>query len=186
MHLSMDNIEYIYIYIYKLVTVVEGKPKDYFSIATTLKCRESAKPFLGLLYFALFTYLRMMSVKIRSLKYHFLSLWYGATWDWTPIYRAIYVLYNTRVQNTLDELEQNTQCLKRRKTLNKWFWVCTFQWTIFTYIYIYKVIHRQICFVLSDSSVWLDILASRGWDRHPVGSHFKPLPLSHEETVATR
>ena len=29
---------------------------------------------------------------------------------------------------------------------------------------IYTVIHRQICFVLSELILWLDILASRSWD----------------------
>ena len=27
----------------------------------------------------------MLSVKQGSIKYHFLSLWYGSTWDWTQI-----------------------------------------------------------------------------------------------------
>ena len=31
----------------------------------------------------------MLSVKQRGIKYHFLSLWYDATWDWTQVSRAI-------------------------------------------------------------------------------------------------
>ena len=31
----------------------------------------------------------MLSVKQGSIKYHFLSLWYDATWDWTQVSRAI-------------------------------------------------------------------------------------------------
>ena len=31
----------------------------------------------------------MLSVKQDSIKYHFLSLWYDSTWDWTQISRAI-------------------------------------------------------------------------------------------------
>ena len=27
----------------------------------------------------------MLSVKQGSIKYHFLSLWYDATWDWTQV-----------------------------------------------------------------------------------------------------
>ena len=31
----------------------------------------------------------MMSVKQGSIKYHFFSLWYDSTWDWTQVSRAI-------------------------------------------------------------------------------------------------
>ena len=31
----------------------------------------------------------MMSVKQGGIKYHFLSLWYDSTWDWTQVSRAI-------------------------------------------------------------------------------------------------
>ena len=31
----------------------------------------------------------MLSVKQGGIKYHFLSLWYDSTWDWTPASRAI-------------------------------------------------------------------------------------------------
>ena len=31
----------------------------------------------------------MLSVKQGSIKYHFLSLWYDSTWDWTPVSRTI-------------------------------------------------------------------------------------------------
>ena len=31
----------------------------------------------------------MLSVKQSSIKYHFLSLWYDSTWDWTQLSRAI-------------------------------------------------------------------------------------------------
>ena len=31
----------------------------------------------------------MLSVKQGGIKYHFLSLWYDATWDWTQVSRAI-------------------------------------------------------------------------------------------------
>ena len=29
------------------------------------------------------------SVKQGGIKYHFLSLWFDSTWDWTPVYRTI-------------------------------------------------------------------------------------------------
>ena len=97
---------YIYIYIYtqrwvcehncfslsskvKLATIVEGNPKAPFSIATTPRCRGGRYSFPGLLYFTLDPYLIMLSVKQGGIKYHFLSLWYDSTWDWTQVSRAI-------------------------------------------------------------------------------------------------
>ena len=31
----------------------------------------------------------MQSVKQDGIKYHFFSLWYDSTWDWTPVSRTI-------------------------------------------------------------------------------------------------
>ena len=31
----------------------------------------------------------MLSVKQEGIKYHFLSLWYDSTWNWTQVSRAI-------------------------------------------------------------------------------------------------
>ena len=64
-----------------LATVVEGNPKDPFSIATTSRYREGATPFPGLLRFTLNTYLILLSVKQGGIKYHFKSVWDDATWD---------------------------------------------------------------------------------------------------------
>ena len=50
---------------------------------------EGATPFPGLLHFTLVPYLIMLSVKQGGIKYHFLSLWYDSTWDWTQVSRAI-------------------------------------------------------------------------------------------------
>ena len=71
------------------MTIVEGNPKAPFSIATTRRCRGGRYSFPGLLYFTLDPYLIMLSVKQGDIKYHFLSLWYDATWDWTHVSRAI-------------------------------------------------------------------------------------------------
>ena len=73
----------------KLATIVEGNPKAPFSIATTPRCRGGRYSFPGLLYFTLDPYLIMLSVKQGGIKYHFLSLWYDSTWDWTQVSRAI-------------------------------------------------------------------------------------------------
>ena len=45
--------------------------------------REGVTPFPGLLHFTLDTYFILLSVKQGGIKYHFLSLWYDSTWDWT-------------------------------------------------------------------------------------------------------
>ena len=68
-----------------MVTVVEGNPKASFSIATTPGCTPSTR----LLHFTLDTYLIMLNVKQGGIKYHFLSLWYDVTWDWTLVSQAI-------------------------------------------------------------------------------------------------
>ena len=73
----------------KLATIVEGNPKAPFSIATTPMCRGGRYSFPGLLYFTLDPYLIMLSAKQGIIKYHFLSLWYDSTWDWTQVSRAI-------------------------------------------------------------------------------------------------
>ena len=73
----------------KLATFVEGNQKAPFSIATTSRRRGGRYSFPGLLHFTLDPYLIMLSIKQDSIKYHFLSLWYGSTWDWTPISRTI-------------------------------------------------------------------------------------------------
>ena len=46
-------------------------------------------PFPELLHFTLDPYLIMLSVKQGGNKYHFLSLWYDSTWDWTLVNRTI-------------------------------------------------------------------------------------------------
>ena len=50
---------------------------------------EGTTPFPGLLHFTLDLYLIMLSVKQGGIKYHFLSLWYDSTWDWTQVSQAI-------------------------------------------------------------------------------------------------
>ena len=57
-HIYIHIYKYLYIFAYtklKLVTVVQGNQKAPFSIATTLRCREGATPFPGLLHFTLDT-----------------------------------------------------------------------------------------------------------------------------------
>ena len=60
----------------KLATFVKGDPNAPFSIATTPRCRGECYsiPWIAPVY---------LSVKQGGIKYHFLSLWYDSTWDWT-------------------------------------------------------------------------------------------------------
>ena len=47
----------------------------------------------------------MQSVKQAGIKYHFLSLWYDSTWDWTLVSQAIgqYYYANWESQPTCSE-----------------------------------------------------------------------------------
>ena len=88
--IKCETINKNMVYSSKLATVVESDLKAPFSIATKPRCREGTIPFPGLLHFTLDTYLIMLSVKQRGIKYHFLkSLWYDSTWDWTPVSQTI-------------------------------------------------------------------------------------------------
>ena len=60
-----------------------------FSIAPTPRCWEGPTPFPWLFHFTLDPYLKMLTVKQGDIIYHFLSLWYDSTWDWTPVYQTI-------------------------------------------------------------------------------------------------
>ena len=62
-----------------MVTLVKG----------SLLNNYSATPFPGLLHFTLDLHLITLSVKQASIKYHFLSLWYDSTWDWTSVSQTI-------------------------------------------------------------------------------------------------
>ena len=73
----------------KLATVVEGDPKVPPSTATAPRFREGATTYSGLLHFTLDLYLIILSAKQGGIKYHFLSLWYDSTWDWTQVSLAI-------------------------------------------------------------------------------------------------
>ena len=86
------NPIYIYIYIYKSKVGDHSRGWPEGSLFDSLLHQgvgEGATPFPGLLHFTLDPYLIMLSVKQRGIKYHFLSLWYDSTWDWTQVSRAI-------------------------------------------------------------------------------------------------
>ena len=106
-----------------MATIVEGNPKAPFSIATTPMCRGGRYSFPGLLYFTLDPYLIMLSVKQGGIKYHFLSLWYDSTWDWTlrpmsGIYIYIYIYnsfkYPLRWQKLLGSARSSSTVLSYR------------------------------------------------------------------------
>ena len=54
-----------------------------FSIVTTPKGREGHYSYPWIAPLTLNPYFIMLSVKQGGIKYHFLSLWYDSTWDWT-------------------------------------------------------------------------------------------------------
>ena len=91
-----------------MATIVEGNPKAPFSIATTPRCRGGRYSFPGLLYFTLDAYLIMLSVKQGGIKYHFLSLWYDSTWDWTQVSRAIGE-HSNRLTTTFEDVFQTLE-----------------------------------------------------------------------------
>ena len=68
-----------------LVTIVGGTQRVPFQQLLQLGVGKGATTFPGLLHFTLVLYLIMLSVKQGGIKYHFLSLWYDSTWDWTPV-----------------------------------------------------------------------------------------------------
>ena len=72
-----------------MTTLIKGDPKAPFLIATTPRYWGRCYSFPGLLHFTLNAYLIMLSVKQGGIKYHFLSLWYDSTWDWTPVSQTI-------------------------------------------------------------------------------------------------
>ena len=60
--------------------------------------QEDATLFSWLLHFTPDTYLIILSDKQGGIKFHFLSLWYDSTWDWTPMSRTI-CEYSTHLTN---------------------------------------------------------------------------------------
>ena len=78
----------------------------------------------------------MLSVKQGGIMYHFLSLWYDSTWDWTPIFRTIgehydhviiyfnlfFLFYNEQDCNNNNYSVQSKSCLywldKKYKRIN--------------------------------------------------------------------
>ena len=73
----------------KLATVVEGYPKALFQKLLHRGVGEGVTPFPGLFHFTLDTYLIQLSVKQGVIKYHFKSLWYDVTGDWTQVSQTI-------------------------------------------------------------------------------------------------
>ena len=70
--------QYIYVYIYKLAP---------FSIATTPSYRSGRYSFLWIALLTLKSYLIMLTVKQRGIKFHFLNLWYDS--NWTQVCRTV-------------------------------------------------------------------------------------------------
>ena len=84
---------------------------------------KSTTPFPGLLHFNLDPYLIMPSVKQDWIKYHFLSLWYDSTWDWT---QPPSPLTNTLLIWPMKKIHLDLQ-------LDSWKWLAWYylQWQIY-------------------------------------------------------
>ena len=73
----------------KSTTLVEGDPKVAFSIATPPRCRRERYSISRIAPLYLDPHLIVLSAEQDGLQYHFLSLCYDSTWDWTPDPRTI-------------------------------------------------------------------------------------------------
>ena len=78
---SLNNISKV-----KLVTFVEGDRRLPFQKLLHRGVGEGTSQFPGFLHFTLDPHLIVLSAKQGGIKYHFLSLWYDSTWDWTPVF----------------------------------------------------------------------------------------------------
>ena len=67
--------------------VGKSDPKAPFSIATTPMCR-GGRYFIPWIV-PLYPWSSLYAVKQGGIKYHFLSLWYDSTGDWTPVSQTI-------------------------------------------------------------------------------------------------
>ena len=79
------SVVIVVVVIKKLPIVVEGDPKAPFSIATTSRYKGGRYTFLWIAPLTFDSYPIMPSIKQGGIKYHFLSLWYDSTWDWTLV-----------------------------------------------------------------------------------------------------
>ena len=77
----------------KLVNVVQATQRLPFQLLQHRGVEEGATPFPGLLYFTIDPYLIMLSDNQGVIKYHFLSLFCGSNWDWTPATGEHYTHY---------------------------------------------------------------------------------------------
>ena len=69
----------------KLSPLIESDPKAPFSIATTPRCGRGRYSIPRIVPLYLDPHLIMLSAKQGGIKYHFLSLWYDSTRDWTTV-----------------------------------------------------------------------------------------------------
>ena len=73
----------------RLVTLVEGDLKASLSIATSLRCRGGRYSIPRIVPLYSWSLTCNAEYKLRRHKYHFLSLWYDPTLDWTAVSRTI-------------------------------------------------------------------------------------------------
>ena len=88
----------------KLASVVEGDPKDPYSIDTSMGSRGGCYSLLQISPLYPWYNLTMLSVKEGGIKYHFLILWYDSTLDWTPVSRIIVEHSTHKAKPTIQSL----------------------------------------------------------------------------------
>ena len=84
-----------------------GWPEGPFSITTTLRCRGGHYTFPWIAPFTLDLYLIMPKVKQGDIMYHFLSLWYDSTRDWTQSPRPLAFSLSIMPMYTVNFVSQN-------------------------------------------------------------------------------
>ena len=84
-----NKIWFICKFLIKVGDCSRGWPEGSFQYLLHRYVGEVATPFSGSLHFSLVPYVIMLRAQLGGIKYHFLSLWYDSTRDWTPVSRTI-------------------------------------------------------------------------------------------------
>ena len=94
-----------------MATLVKGDSKAPLSIAVTPRCRGGHYSFPWIA-----PHLKMLSVKQGGIKYHFLSVWYNSTWDWTQaMFGKVFTNGPGNLGSIPDRVIPKTQKKKKKK-----------------------------------------------------------------------
>ena len=138
------------------LTVVENDPKALVLIITTPRCKVRHYAFLWIAPLTLDPYLIMLNVKQGGIKYHFLSLWYDSTWDWTPVYQIISEHSNNYASGPVYVyIYIYIYCHPQRSV---WFYLNSSVWLDRLYIYIYREREREAIYIYIYIYIYIDRL----------------------------